>query len=449
MTITGTTLIEMGYEQGPHFGIVLPILNQERHTEDEIAALMQKHAPLPKVPLQSPAPCAYNITAETPYEIDNLRKLQETMNVILETPVVLSAAIMPDACPAGPVGTIPVGGVVVTNNAICPGMHSADVCCSLMMTTIADATPLAVLDAIQETTHFGPCYRGQEARYELPDELQERMIDNPFFDKTAITIAARDLGTQGDGNHFAYTGVLESTGETTLVTHHGSRGVGARLYKAGMKLAETYRLKLSPDTHKANAWIPLDSDDGVAYWEALQIVRDWTRLNHQLIHNTAIEIAGGSINYRRWNEHNFVFKDGSHVYHAKGATPVNNDFMPDTDGYQIIPFNMREPILIVEGEMTENNLGFAPHGAGRNMSRTQFAKTLEGRKSADVLAEDTAGIDARWFSGKYDLSELPSAYKSAESVQSDMKRFNLAGVVDRVLPYGSIMAGHMNKPWRK
>ena len=365
------------------------------------------------------------------------------------TPVVLEAAIMPDACPAGPVGTIPVGGVVVTDNAICPGMHSADVCCSLMMTTINNASPLELLDALQQSTHFGPCYKGQKATYKMPDSLRERMLANPFFDKTAITIADRDLGTQGDGNHFAYTGTLESTGGSTIVTHHGSRGVGARLYKAGMKVAEDYRKKLSPDTHKANAWIPLDSDDGVAYWEALQVVRDWTKLNHKLIHRTAAQIAEGLSTYTRWNEHNFVFKEGSKVYHAKGATPVHNDLMPDTDGLKIIPFNMREPILLVEGVRTENNLGFAPHGAGRNMSRTQFAKTLEGRVSADVLAEDTVGIDARWFSGKYDLSELPSAYKSAESVQKDMELFDLASVVDRVLPYGSIMAGHQNKPWRK
>jgi len=36
---------------------------------------------------------------------------------------------------------------------------------------------------------------------------------------------------------------------------------------------------------------------------------------------------------------------------------------------------------------------------------------------------------------------LPSAYKNTESVVSDMHEYSIADVVDRVMPYGSIMAG--------
>ena len=45
-----------------------------------------------------------------------------------------------------------------------------------------------------------------------------------------------------------------------------------------------------------------------------------------------------------------------------------------------------------------------------------------------------------FYSGNIDISELPSAYKNAESVVSDMQEYSLADVVDRVMPYGSIMA---------
>ena len=37
----------------------------------------------------------------------------------------------------------------------------------------------------------------------------------------------RHFGTQGDGNHFFFVGRIASTGETALVTHHGSRKPGA------------------------------------------------------------------------------------------------------------------------------------------------------------------------------------------------------------------------------
>ena len=55
------------------------------------------------------------------------------MQTLMKTPTIVDGAIMPDACPAGPNGTIPVGGVAVAKNAIHPGMHSADICCSVML----------------------------------------------------------------------------------------------------------------------------------------------------------------------------------------------------------------------------------------------------------------------------------------------------------------------------
>jgi len=60
-------------------------------------------------------------------------------------------------------------------------------------------------------------------------------------------------------------------------------------------------------------------------------------------------------------------------------------------------------------------------------------------------------IDARFFSGVPDISELPSAYKNAASVRRQIERYGLAEVVDEVIPHGSIMAGdwQTNAPWRK
>ena len=43
---------------------------------------------------------------------------------------------------------------------------------------------------------------------------------------------------------------------------------------------------------------------------------------------------------------------------AKGATPIHNEFMPDTDGVQNVPLYMAEPVLFVKGERNANNRGF-------------------------------------------------------------------------------------------
>jgi hypothetical protein len=55
---------------------------------------------------------------------------------------------------------------------------------------------------------------------------------------------------------------------------------------------------------------------------------------------------------RYWNEHNFVFRDGDLFFHAKGATPLDDKFMPDITGPRLIPLNMAEPVLIVQEQPT-------------------------------------------------------------------------------------------------
>src|SRR5262249_54280108 len=136
-------------------------------------------------------------------------------------------------------------------------------------------------------------------------------------------------------------------------------------------------------------------------------------------------------------------------YHAKGATPAWADFAADSSGLTLIPLNMAEPILIARGLDAQNGLGFAPHGAGRNFGRKAYLRRLGGMRPEDVLATQTKGVDARFFCGVPDLSELPDAYKSAAMVRQQIDQFGLAEVVDEVLPYGSIMAGDWEKPFRE
>ncbi len=452
---TGKELIEMGCSEGPELGAILRIVNARVHTPNEVMALIEQHKPAPVLAQrETPAPCQYNITTSNDIEANNVESVRASMDIVLRTPVVIEGAVMPDACPAGPVGTIPVGGVVATKDAIIPGMHSADICCSLMATVFKNSTPAQVMDAAHEATHFGAGGRELERQLRLPDALAAAVDALPYH---ALRSSARThMGTQGDGNHFLYVGTLESTGQTVMVTHHGSRGFGARLYKEGMKIAMRWRDRLSPSTNNANAWIPFDTEEGQQYWDALQVVREWTKENHNCLHELTLDSVNGEIATRFWNEHNFVFRetkeDKSNVFwHAKGATPIHNDFLPDTNGVQIVPLNMAEPILFVKGSRNATNRGFAPHGAGRNMSRTAHKKKLANRSDADIFKDETKGLDVRFYTGKTDISELPSAYKDANAVITDMNNFGLANVVDRVLPYGSIMAGDggRNQPWRK
>ena len=112
---------------------------------------------------------------------------------------------------------------------------------------------------------------------------------------------------------------------------------------------------------------------------------------------------------------------------------------------------MAEPILVVKGTESTSNLGFAPHGAGRNVSRSAHKRKLDGQSNEEVFRRETQGLDIRFYSGNIDVSELPSAYKNAQAVKDQMQRFGLGEVVDEILPYGCIMAGDWKKdaPWKK
>ncbi len=453
MKITGNELIELGHKPAKWFSDALAFINENNLDEIQMKEyLVQFKSPEP-IPLNNePTEFIINIRPENESELDNVEKVIGTMNELMRTPTLVGGALMPDACPTGPIGNIPVGGVVIAKNAIHPGFHSADICCSVMLTDFGKINPKEVLDASHSITHFGYGGRPRGEQMPMSHELMEAFRENHFLnDERLISIARSHMGTQGDGNHFLFVGISKNTGNTMLVTHHGSRAPGAALYEKGMKVANRFRLELSPETLRENAWIPFDTEEGKAYWEALQLIRKWTKENHISIHEAILNKLNREKENRYWNEHNFVFRDGDLFYHAKGATPLDDKFLPDITGPRLIPLNMAEPVLIVQGTTNDRNLGFAPHGAGRNFSRTQHKKSLAHKTVDEIFAEETEGLDIRFFSNEIDISELPSAYKNAKNLRAQIEEYKLCKVIDEVLPYGCIMAGdwQKNAPWKK
>lgn len=455
--LTGTDLIAWGHRPGRGFADMLTRANAARDQGLDLAGIRQML--LADLPPPAPEPLALHqpgavplhvsIRAENADEQKNLDAVLATMAEVLRTPTAIAGAVMPDACPAGPLGTIPVGGVVAARNAIHPGMHSADICCSVMLTDLGHVDRQAALDAAQAITHFGPGGREQGNRFTVSQELMDRFRANPFLNGARILHAAQaHMGTQGDGNHFLFIGRSRATWRVAMVTHHGSRGPGALLYKAGMEVAERFRRQLSRATLKQNAWLPADSDEGRDYWDALQTIRRWTKANHNALHQAVVERLRAQPGDRYWNEHNFVFRRGDVFLHGKGATPAWDGYAEDASGLTLIPLNMAEPVLVVRGRDADHALGFSPHGAGRNFSRTEHRRRMGEMTPQQMLAAETAGLDIRFHAGAVDASELPSSYKRAGAVIEQIRDYGLAEVVDCIDPYGCIMAGDMPQPWQ-
>jgi tRNA-splicing ligase RtcB len=488
--INGTDLIDAGWQPGPEINQAL-----EKAAEYEARGISDKKYLLkllardvpkstPKLAARAqPAPLGEAIAATCELDEENIAKVRKTMDELLCMPRIIRGAIMPDACPVGGgPATIPVGGAIAVENAIIPAAHSADICCS-MYATFFDAASSDVgtlLDHVMGSTRFG--YGGRK-----PDDLvhhpvlDEDVWENKFL-QGLENHARIHMADQGDGNHFAFLGKvrldeaaiasLETAGHGemaaqlrahgvpftshVLVTHHGSRGLGAQLYKRGQKAAEKHTNKIAKKIPKAAAWLDFDTEVGEEYWRALQYVGRWTKANHQSIHARFLERCEGERVTEFGNEHNFVWRRGQHFLHGKGATPAWND-EAGNPLLGLIPLNMASPILMVLGRDNEDYLSFCPHGAGRNVSRTATLRPFKNKdgeldeaRVAAAIAESTEGIDVRWFYGKSDLSESPIGYKSADQVKQQIQQFGLADIVAEIEPLGSIMAGDSGPaPWMR
>lgn len=484
--MSGNDILKLGVPQGPLIKKAL-----ERHKEllqkglhpTEIPDLLKKEFQRQEQSQlslrQIPLPIAVAASAKTPEEEQNLSAAQKKMEELTLCPVIQRAALMPDTCPSGhEFGCIPVGGALETEHHILPAAHSSDVCCSLHTSLFScPQPPQTILNALQQSTQFGPHSHPEPPWHPV---LGEPVWQNPFL-KGLEPIAQKHLQTQGDGNHFASLGKIPSShllGHAldkegyyaeakplltlpdsplwALTTHHGSRALGAHIYKRGLEKAIQWTQTLLKNAPKSLAWIDLNSPTGQQYWEALQYAERWTKANHELIHTQTLSLLQTQAQCHLSNAHNFVWKHNGKILHGKGATPA----WKDTEGRRrlgIIPLNMTAGILLTFGADAQNFLSFSPHGAGRNKSRSDTLKPFlnpltqkpDTNRIAQTLRTLTGHLDIRWASGKADLSESPLGYKNASEIKRQLQHFALADIATEIQPHGCLMAGEIPTPWKE
>mgnify|MGYP003623730937 FL=1 len=141
-----------------------------------------------------------------------------------------------------------------------------------------------------------------------------------------------------------------------------------------------------------------------------------------------------------------IFKDLGTDYQAEDPVYSMHNFIDTTDwiirkgairSYEgermVIPFNMRDGILICEGNSNEDWNCSAPHGAGRVLARNKALKTLD----MEQFSKEMEGIYSTSVC-KQTLDESPMAYKDKDVIIEAIK--DTATILDTIKPILNIKA---------
>ncbi len=357
----------------------------------------------------------------------------EQMRRACALPISVAAAMMPDAH----VGYgLPIGGVLGTRGCIIPYAVGVDIACRMRLSvfdlpadTLDDETGRDRLrDALERQTRFGigAAFGSPREHEVLDDDWTVSPVTKRFFDK-----ARSQLGTSGSGNHFVEFGILTIDDEhvqvrlclapdalplepgtyLALMSHSGSRGVGARVCQHYSRLAMERHPELrGPLRHLA--WLDLHSHEGQEYWQAMQLMGRYASANHAVIHESIARHLGVQPIATVENHHNFAWIETHDIggephkliVHRKGATPAARG-IPG-----VIPGSMASPAFVVVGLGNTASLASAAHGAGRIMSRSQARRSF---RIADIRRR-LARCGVEVLSAGSD--EVPQVYKDIHKV---------------------------------
>ncbi|MDL2320317.1 RtcB family protein [Alistipes sp. OttesenSCG-928-B03] len=262
------------------------------------------------------------------------------------------------------------------------------------------------------------------------------------------------IGTLGGGNHFIEAGESANNGTHYLTIHSGSRNFGLKVcnYHAkkmiGVKiLPQEYHDEFREITQNTvpTSDIPgkikelrkrfrlgekeylLQGDDMYEYLVDMVIAQTYARYNHKAMTKAIFDSLGGNYGVVEsvYSMHNFI--DTTDWIIRKGAIRAYEGEK------MVIPFNMRDGLLICEGKSNPDWNFSAPHGAGRIMSRSRAAKTL----AVDQFAREMEGIYSTSVC-RETLDESPMAYKDKEVIIEAIK--DTATILDTVKPILNIKA---------
>ena len=340
-----------------------------------------------------------------------------------------------------------VGFTATFTDKICPNTVGVDIACRVSLFSLYNEgslwnkAELERLDkAIYKAVPSGFDIHNQEQamsrRFEYEDLYCWKHLKN--HDRLR-----KSLGTLGGGNHYIELDMDEDR-NAYLAIHCGTRNLGkqiAEFYQAKAiaerdahleVIRQEYAIRMNETPHTErqkvveegrqalkDAWVGddlcyLTGENLEHYLWDMKLCNRWSLYNHLTIYdNIAKEMgwapASAYSNLMNFDYgyitciHNYVDVDNKII--RKGAISAR-------DGeYGIIPLNMRDGVLIVNGLGNEDWNSSLPHGAGRILSRGQAKEKLDLFEFENTMT----GIYSTSI-GHSTLDEAPMAYKSTDAI---------------------------------
>lgn len=336
-------------------------------------------------------------------------------------------AVMPD-CHLGRGAT--VGTVIATERAIIPAAVGVDIGCGM----IAVKTKFSRKDLPEDLSGIR---MGIERRIPLSagafnqklyPSAEKRVLELALLAEQAIlydkfsskwTLA---LGSLGSGNHFIEIS-LDENGQVWAFLHSGSRGIGNKIathhIEIAKKLMELYHIKLEdPDL----AYLAEGTREFDDYIRDMRWAQHFALLNREeMMDRVLTELSYAVYGENRTDfelerincHHNFTQMEnhmGKNVWLTrKGAINASEGALG------LIPGSMGTRSYVVAGKGNVASFNSAPHGAGRNFSRT------EARRRFNMADLEKAMEGKEWRKTDAFIDEVPQAYKNVEDVMENAK----------------------------
>lgn len=351
--------------------------------------------------------------------------------------------IMPDVH-AGKGCTI--GTTMTIRDKIVPGMVGVDIGCGMETVELSEREiDFERLDTlIRKEIPYGREVRDEIHALNAELDLSQLRC----ADQVNLNRAMRSIGSLGGGNHFIEVDRAED-GRLFLVVHSGSRHLGtevANFYQDEGRRAlwggAHYQIQATIDRMKAEGRFKeiqktitalkrehdLSIPKDLAYVEGalfddyihdMKLTQKFAVLNRKAMVDVILSGMGLTPADEFTTIHNYIDTDAMIL--RKGSVSARKGEK------LLIPINMRDGSLICIGKGNEEWNCFAPHGAGRLMSRhaafqalsmEEFQKEMEGIYTTCVVPET--------------LDESPMAYKSMAEIIDQIEP--TVEIVQRIRP---------------